>query len=198
MSDNSTASPRVGDKPVLVLAGCCLLALMATVLVHRFTHPFLDVRDGSMHQKMDQGPMADIARLMQQVEEHPEDLDALRALGNAFMHMQAWDRALSFWDRVLQIEPHDVMALNQKGVCLFRQQDYPASAETFARLIELDPDNVYALFNMGVLHRHFLGNPEKGNGFLQKILKMEGVSPDILQAVRQELDQSSSETSQTP
>ncbi|GAU07686.1 tetratricopeptide repeat protein [Desulfoplanes formicivorans] len=194
MSNNPSVSPGIGQKPVLVLVGCCLLALIASVLVHRLTHPFLDIREGSVHQKMDQGPMADISRLMQQVEEHPEDLEALRGLGNAFMHMNAWDRALVFWNRVLTIEPHDAMALNQKGVCLFRKQDYPASAATFSQLLELEQDNVYALFNLGVLHRHFLGNPAKGEAFLKRILEMDAVSQDILDAVKQELNETPEKT----
>ncbi len=191
MSDNPTLASRVSDKPVLVLVGFCLLVLTGTMLFQRFTTPFLDIREIQVRQEMEQGPMADITRLMEQIEEHPEDLEALRSLGNAFMHMKAWDRALMFWERVLALEPHDAMAMNQKGVCLFQKQDYPASAATFSQLLEVDANNVYALFNLGVLHTHFLGNVEQGQGYLQRILAMEGVSEDVLQAVRQELDQES-------
>jgi hypothetical protein len=77
--------------------------------------------------------------------------------------------------------------LNQKGVSLFQKQDYPASAATFASLIEIDADNVYALFNLGILHRHFLDNPEKGESYLKSILELESVPEDVLQAVHQEL-----------
>ncbi len=188
MSNNPAVAARISEKPVLIVAGCCVLALIGTMLLQRFTHPFLDVRTFKLPEKaMEQGAMADITRLMKQLEEHPKDEKALRSLGNAFMRMKAWDRAILFWNRVLATHPKDVMALNQKGVCLFQKQDYPAAAATFSRLLDIDANNAYALFNLGVLHLHFLGNVQKGEGYLQKILQMEGVSLEIQDAVRQEL-----------
>ncbi|MGX9366755.1 tetratricopeptide repeat protein [Desulfoplanes sp. PS50] len=187
MNDNATLSSRGFEKPLLGIVVFCLVVLAGTMVFYRVTNPFLDVREVRMNPSADQGPMADITQLMQQLENNPNDVDALRSLGNAFMHMKAWDRALMFWNRVLAIEPQDTMALNQKGVSLFQKQDYPASAATFATLLEIDADNVYALFNLGILHRHFLDNPAKGEGYLQAILKLESVPEDVLQAVRQEL-----------
>ncbi|MGX9366747.1 tetratricopeptide repeat protein [Desulfoplanes sp. PS50] len=187
MNDNATLSSRGFEKSLLGIVGICLVVLAGTMIFHRVTHPFLDVREVRMNPSADQGPMADITQLMEQLESNPNDLDALRGLGNAFMHMKAWDRALMFWNRVLAIEPHDTMALNQKGVSLFQKQDYPASAATFATLIEIDADNVYALFNLGILHRHFLDDPAQGERYLQAILKLDSVPEDVLQAVRQEL-----------
>jgi tetratricopeptide (TPR) repeat protein len=187
MNDNATLSSRGFEKSLLGIVGMCLVVLAGTMIFHRVTHPFLDVREVRMNPSADQGAMADITRLMEQLESNPNDLDALRGLGNAFMHMKAWDRALMFWNRVLAIEPHDTMALNQKGVSLFQKQDYPASAATFATLIEIDADNVYALFNLGILHRHFLDDPAQGERYLQAILELDSVPEDVLQAVRQEL-----------
>jgi lipoprotein NlpI len=187
MNDNAPLRSRGFEKSLLWLVGLCLVVLAGSMIFHRVTHPFLDVREIRANHSAEQGPMADITRLMQQLETNPNDLVALRGLGNAFMHMKAWDRALMFWNRILAIEPHDTMALNQKGVSLFQKQEYPASAATFATLIEIDTDNVYALFNLGILHRHFLDNPEKGEGYLRSILEIESVPEDVLQAVRQEL-----------
>ncbi|WP_462324120.1 tetratricopeptide repeat protein [Desulfoplanes sp.] len=188
MTDNSTSTPVVPEKPVFILVGLCLLALVATMVFHRITHPLLDIRKIESHTGMEQGPMGDITGLMQRLEEHPEDVDALRSLGNAFMHMKAWDRAVMFWDRVLAIRPHDAMALNQRGVCFFQKQDYEKAADTFATLLTTDPANEYALFNLGVLHKHFLGHPEKGDRYLETILEQGRASPEVMQGVRRELD----------
>ncbi len=187
MSDDSSQSLQTSEKPVLILVGICGLVLIGTMLFQRFTRPFLDIRELQVPQANSQGAMSDITKLMKQIETNPEDVHALRSLGTAFMRMEAWDKALLFWDRVLAITPNSSMALNQKGVCQFQKQAYPGAAATFSQLLEVDPSNAYALFNLGVLNLHFLGNVQEGEAYLQRILAMENVSQEILRAVEQEL-----------
>ena len=193
MTSNAKTGTSLSTTPVVVLVGICLLGLTLSTVYYRATHPFLDVRELKSSRNAEKGPMADITKLMQRVEADPQDVEALRALGNAFMHMKGWDRAIMFWDRALAIEPHDAMALNQKGVSLFQKQDYTAAAVTFEKLLKLKEDNVYALFNLGILYRHFLGDTRLGEEYLQKIIELKPENKDVLRAVMEEL---SSDTDQ--
>ena len=186
-SNTNTTGRTVSKTPVLIFVGLCTVCLTLSVVYYRVTHPFLDIREMQVSHAADQGPMADINTMMQRLEKNSNDIDALRSLGNAFMRMKAWDRAVNFWDRVLSLEPHDAMALNQKGVSLFQQQEYKIASTTFEKLLEVQPDNVYALFNLGVLYRHFLGEIPRGESYLHKILELNHENKDVLQAVEEEL-----------
>ena len=170
-----------------MFVGLCVVCLTLSVVYYRVTHPFLDVREMKVSHAQEQGPMADINTMMQTLDKNPNDINALRALGNAFMRMKAWDRAITFWDRVLGLEPLDAMALNQKGVSQFQQREYKAASITFENLLEVQPDNVYALFNLGVLYRHFLGEASRGENYLRKILELKPDNNDVLRAVQEEL-----------
>ncbi len=187
MTNNVKTDAKVATKPALVLVGLCLIGLVLSTVYYRATHSFLDVREIKSAGDAQQGPMAEVTALMQRVEKDPEDIEALQGLGNAFMHMKSWDRALGFWNKVLAIEPHDAMALNQQGVCLFQKQDYTAAAATFERLLEVQGENVYALFNLGILYRHFLGDPGRGEAYLRKIVELKPDNQDVLKAVMEEL-----------
>lgn len=187
MTSNASTGIPVGKTPVLMFVGLCVVCLTLSVVYYRVTHPFLDIREVKVSHAAEQGPMADINSMMQTLDKNPDDIDALRALGNAFMRMKAWERAVTFWDRVLGLEPHDAMALNQKGVSQFQMREYKAASSTFENLLEVQPDNVYALFNLGVLYRHFLGEPSRGETYLRKILELTPENNDVLQAVQEEL-----------
>lgn len=187
-ASSNAAGSSISKTPILIFVGVCVAALTLSMVYQRITQPFLDIRTIKASQAPDQGPMSEITGLMGQIEKNPNDIESLRALGNAFMHMKSWDQAIMFWGRVLVLEPQDTMALNQQGVAQFQKQDYEGAARSFEQLLAVDTGNVYALFNIGVLYRHFLGDEERGVEYLRKIVALKPEDKDVLRAVMEELN----------
>lgn len=186
--NNFPAAAR--NRVVMFLLGGLATIVFAAV-VFRVENPSIvqheerrEMPGGDM-EKM--GGMGNISAMMKQLQDHPDDLDAMRALGMAFMDMQAWDKALSFWDMVLNKTPSDVMALNQKGICLFEKKLYAEAAEQFEHMLGVEPTNYHAHFNLGILYKHYLEQPDKATSHFQTVIEAKPDDQELVESARREL-----------
>ncbi|NCD24818.1 MAG: tetratricopeptide repeat protein [Deltaproteobacteria bacterium] len=182
----STARKRV----IMFLLGCLAVVVFATV-VYRVEHPSI-----VQHEERREMPgggmgnmdgMANISVMMKRLQDRPEDVDAMRSLGMAFMEMEAWDKAVSFWDMILNKTPDDVMALNQKGICLFEVKRFAEAADQFERMLAIEPANYHAHFNLGILYKHYLEQPDKAAGHFQTVIDAKPEDRELVESARREL-----------
>lgn len=189
-TNKSFPVPARAKVVVFLLAGLAVMVFAA--IVYRVEHPSIvqheerrQMPGGGEMEKM--GGMGNISALMKTLQEHPEDLDAMRALGMAFMDMQAWEKSLSFWDMILNKAAQDVMALNQKGICLFELKRYAEAAEQFEAMLAVETHNHHAHYNLGILYKHYLEQSDKATGHFQAVVDAQVEDAELLESAKREL-----------
>ena len=98
-----SVSAKLGRKAVILSILAAVAVMFAASFLYRMDNPnlFVKARMGNGHDHggeapaMDAGPMSKVREYMERVEVDPEDVEALVGLGNSFLMMRAWDRALA-------------------------------------------------------------------------------------------------------
>ncbi len=175
------------QKAVAVFGVVCLVVIFLSSVWNRIQSPSI-VIDTHAGQQQQQDMMARVTSLMEEVERNPENVEALSELANAFMRLENWERAFTFWERVLDVEPNHEMALNQAGFTLFQQGRYSQAAEYFQRLLEINPENYHSHFNLAIIYKYHLDEQELAENHLERILELDPDHPELLDRVRQELE----------
>jgi len=190
--ETNNAFPHVARRRVVFFLLACLGVMVFATVVFRVENPSLvqqeerqEMPGGEGMDKM--GDMAGVTAMMKKLQENPDDVEAMRALGMSFMDMQAWDKAISFWDMILKKDANDVMALNQKGFCLFELEKYADAAGLFEQMLTREPQNFHAHFNLGIIYKHYLAQPDKAAVHFQAVLDAAPDDPELLSNARREL-----------
>jgi len=113
------------------------------------------------------------------VAEANEDISDLIDKGLEAENATQYDEALSYFDRVLQIEPDNLQALNAKGVIFAKLGKYDDALSYFDRILEIEPDNVEVLNNKIAL----LADRGKLEDATQNIDKILEIEPDNVEGL---------------
>ena len=190
--ETNNAFPQVARRRSTLFLLACLGVMLFAAVVYRVENPTIvqheerrEMPGGGSMEKM--GDMAGVSALMKKLQDNPDDIEAMRSLGMSFMEMQAWDRALSFWDMVLERRPDDVMALNQKGFCLFELEQYAEAAALFERMLGIEKENFHAHYNLGVIYKYYLEQPDKAAAHFQSVVDASPDDPALVSNARREL-----------
>ncbi len=179
-----TTQPDQGRKLVIAVVGLGLLLLFAGSFVYRLQNPSLTMQARTSDSS---SSMNEIAAMMARLDDEPNHLPTLVALGDQFMRMGSWDRAAVFWKRVLGIEPDQERALNGLGVAYYNLDQFPEAAEQFEKIVALQPDNYRAHFNLGMLHKHYLNNPDQARIHFERVLALDPGEEGLAERVQAEL-----------
>lgn len=188
----NNAFPAAARRRTTFFLLACLGAMVFAAVTYRVENPSIVQHEerrempGGMG-KMG-GDMSGISAMMQKLQANPDDVEAMRALGMAFMDMRAWDKSLNFWDMVLERIPDDVMALNQKGFCLFELQKYDEAAALFERMLTIETGNFHAHYNLGVIYKHYLSMSDKAAAHFQAVVDAAPDDPELVNNARRELE----------
>ena len=80
-----------------------------------------------------------------------EDTEDLLNKGRESMFLQEFEKALTYFDKVLELEQDNVKALINKGSVLLQLDKLDEAVYYYDRALEIDPDNISALNNKGSL-----------------------------------------------
>ncbi len=185
MSSGLLSSSNI-QRAVVAFAIVGLAVIFLSSIWYRIESPSLV--EETQTRQADQQMMSRIAGLMQEVEQNPENVEAITQLASFFMQSEDWDKALSFWRRALNVDPDNQLALNQAGFTLFQMQQHAEAREKFHRLLEINPENHQGHFNLAIIYKYYLDEPEKAREHLEKIIEIDPDHPDLLERVRQELE----------
>jgi len=93
--------------------------------------------------------------------------------------MGKFEEALTFFDKVLEIDPNHIEALIERGLTLLRMEKFPEALPYYERALELDSNNVKALVGKGVV----LSKTEKvfeGISYFDKAFELKHDFPGIM------------------
>lgn len=143
---------------------------------------------GTMGKMPMGGPsMEEVRKLMQNMQQNPNDVQAQLELANRFLQMKAASQAQIFVDNALNLQPDNEEALGLKAYILFEGGDAAQAATINEKLVARNPANHMARFNLGILYKHYLQRPEDGRAQLEAILKAKPDDPKMVQMVQEEL-----------
>ncbi len=191
--ETNNAFPLLARRRVIMFLLACLGVMLFAAVAYRVENPSIvqheqpqEMPDGGGMEAM--GDMAGVSAMMKKLQENPEDVESMRSLGMSFMDMRAWDKALSFWEMILQRNENDVMALNQKGFCLFELEKHSEAAALFERMLTLEQQNFHAHYNLGVIYKYYLSQPEKAVAHFQAVIDASPDDPGLMSNARRELE----------
>lgn len=154
-----------GQKALVWLLGMSLVVIFAASLTYRMNHPGNKVefqqqsRGGGMPGGMDamnEDAMKQVRSLMEQMKKEPDNMDIQLDLANSFMMIRAYERAKSFFEKVVEVQPQNVQALMGLGMCYYQAEQFKEAADSFDRIIAVDPDDSMARFNTGIIKKYYL------------------------------------------
>lgn len=200
----TASSIHFGRKAVILTVIAGVLVMFVTSFVYRMQHPNLFKQVQQQHTADDghdhgddgatpppgmgqAGAMAKVKEYMAAVEKNPNDVEALIDLGNSFLMMRAWDRALEPLDRAHELRPDDIRVLKGIGIAHFNKEEYVKASAAYDRILEIDPDDTLALFNLGVIFKYYFDKPEPARTYFEKVLSIEKDDAELIKMAKQEL-----------
>ncbi|MGE4192727.1 MAG: tetratricopeptide repeat protein [Pseudodesulfovibrio sp.] len=189
-----------GRKAVILAVFVSLAAMFVTSFVYRLENPnlFVKAKQQSFSQAGESGApegmggamngaMSRVREFMDRVKEHPDDVEALVGLGNSFLMMRAWDRALEPLEKARTLAPQDATVLKAVGIAYFNKGDYAKATECYEGVLKIDPNDTLALFNLGVIYKHYSQKPDEAGTYFEKVLELEKEDAEMIKLAREEL-----------
>lgn len=193
MSSTTMGPHDQGRRLVLVVMALGLAFLFLGSIIYRLQHPSLTMESRPPESSM---AMNEIAEMMSRLDSEPNHLPTLMALGDQFMRMGSWERAVVFWKRALALDPRQDRALNGLGVAHYNMDQYSESAEQFEQIVEILPENHRAHFNLGMLYKHYLDKPEQARLHFERVLELNPDEEGLVERIREELSEATPEGGQ--
>jgi tetratricopeptide (TPR) repeat protein len=130
-----------------------------------------------------------ISTLMETLNENPEDIETLLALGNEYYNGQEFETAANWFDKVLAVDPEHVEGLLARGAVSFNLGDSANAEKLWKQVVGIDPDNVEAHYDLGFLYLNSATPDWEGvRSEWNKVIELDPGS-DLAQTVQAHLDQ---------
>jgi len=124
-------------------------------------------------------PMAEIAKLRDYVQKHPEDKDAVRKLANLNFDIGNWQRAQDLYLQFLKVSEGDPDLLTDLGIT-YRELGKPEAAlERFREAEKLAPAHWQSRFNQVVVLGLDLARYDEADRILADLRRTQPGNPDI-------------------
>lgn len=204
----TASSVNMGRKAVILAIFICVGAMFVTSFVYRMNHPNLFVQVQQQHTPDDghdhgDGPtgappgmgdgmgaaMGQVKEYLAQVEADPNNVEALVNLGNSFLMMRAWDRALEPLTKAHELKPGNTDVLKAIGIAHFNKEDFTKASATYDEILEIEPNDSLALFNLGVIYKYYFEKDKVARTYFEKVLAVEKKDENIIKMTKQELEQ---------
>ncbi|BCS90149.1 tetratricopeptide repeat protein [Pseudodesulfovibrio sediminis] len=204
-----------GRKAVILVVIGTVAVMFVTSFLYRMNHPNLFVKgqvssqpqvedhdhdgDGTQDHGPDNqamgeggaamgGAMSRVREFMTRVETNPNDVEALIGLGNSFLMMKAWERAIEPLEKAHALEPQNVNVLKGTGIAYFNTEKYEQAAEAYEAILKIDGNDTLALFNLGVINKHYFKKSAVAKTYFEKVLALEKQDAEMIKLARQELE----------
>ena len=88
--------------------------------------------------------------LLTTAQNDTSDIEVLFDQGNALYDLGQDQEAITYYDKVLEIDPNHVRALNSKGLALYHLGQDQEAITYYDKVLEINPNHVNALNNKGL------------------------------------------------
>lgn len=122
----------------------------------------------------------------------PNDIEALRGVGNVYYDLEEFAKAKEYYEKYLALNPDDASVRTDLGTMYLYSNDSDRAISEYQTVIAKKPDFFQAYFNLGVAY-HEKGDLAKAK---EALTKAKSLTTD--QAVRNQIDQVFAQFSGTP
>ena len=120
---------------------------------------------------------AQIFKLEKLTKENPDDVAAWIDLGNLYFDTGNHEKAITAYNKALELNPDNANVMNDLGV-MYRRTGQPKKAiEAFDKAIKIDPGHETVRFNKGIVLMHDLNDLE---GAIQAWEELVKLNPDAI------------------
>ncbi|MBN1350633.1 tetratricopeptide repeat protein [candidate division KSB1 bacterium] len=117
---------------------------------------------------------ADVTSLLeinqQRVQRYPDDREANLSIANLYFTFHQLDKAIAYYNRVLEIDPNFKIALNQIGYCHAREGNFSAAIDILKRYQKLAPDEPNPYDSLGEIYL-FMGDYDNAEDCFEQALE---------------------------
>ena len=143
----SQQAPQSGQKIILVLVLCAFIAMFAGSFAYRMQGAGLVVEVRQQSEGMGKGGMASVMgmdmgamrAIMDKLRADPENPQVMMEVGNAFMMMQAWDKALEMFNMAEKKLPKDASVQRGLGMVHFERKEFDLAKKAFDKVLAAEP-----------------------------------------------------------
>lgn len=131
---------------------------------------FVQYRAGQIDQTYLADAQATYAHIL---ERQPENLDALRALGNIAYDRNEAQHAMEFYQRYLKVKPDDLGVQTDLATMLLASEQVDAAVQAYQAILAKDPKFFQAQFNLAIAYRA-KGENDKAIAALEQAREVAG------------------------
>ncbi len=116
-----------------------------------------------------------LAGLKQAVDNNPSDTLAMREYADFLTASHKMNEAISYYEKILEINPNRADIRFSLAVIYFNKQDYQKCEDENNKVLTFDPKNQMALYNLGAIAAT-LGDKEKAKEYWNKVISINAQS----------------------
>ncbi len=105
-------------------------------------------------------------------DEPNEELNRLRALGQAFMEEEDYANAIQAFERAAAMVPESASDVYNLGMSYYHGERNDESIETLKRALTLDSNNPYTLYSLGLAHKK-IGQSTEAVHYFQQVAEQD-------------------------
>lgn len=122
----------------------------------------------------------DIIEVRKQIEKYERINNEL--FGDFFKSTDDFERAISYYNRVIETEPQNTDALNNLGIAMNSKGHYDRAIVYFNQVIKIDPNDAKALNNLGdAMNRK--GNYDRAISYYKQAIEIEPHKPHLFNSI---------------
>jgi tetratricopeptide (TPR) repeat protein len=118
----------------------------------------------------------EITAAIRRTELDPGNLEAWRALGNAYFDADLNAQAIAAYNRALAIKPDDTNILNDQGAMYRQRGDFVRALANFEKARQVDSSNLESLYNSGYVLAFDLNQIDKAIVLWRRYLALDSTS----------------------
>ena len=112
-----------------------------------------------------------------ELQNEPNSVDAMLALGKEYVEMNAYNDALVLFDKAMILAPHAGEPKHQAGYANYLLKNYAGAVALYQAALAIDPQNPLIYKRLGLAYRD-LGDQRDACAAFQKYTQMEPDAPD--------------------
>jgi tetratricopeptide (TPR) repeat protein len=131
------------------------------------------------------GPMEQVRQqlemLKKQVEQNPNDFDALVQLGNMYMDVSKFPQAIDYFNRALKVR-EEAAVRTDLGICYKQSGQMQQARDAFQKVASEQPDQWQAIYNLAIVDGEMKDYPAAR----AELAKLKQLRPDDPQVTKLE------------
>jgi cytochrome c-type biogenesis protein CcmH/NrfG len=122
-----------------------------------------------------------IAEAEKLVAQEPKNLRAWIMLGNDYFDTDQPQKAITAYQKALELDPSNPDILTDQGVMYQRIQWYDRAVQNFEKANQLNPKHIQSLYNLGIVYAQNMNRPDKAVEAWSRYLAADPTNPNAPQ-----------------